>query len=1016
MIPFIKSLNTKLLLIVVCFVALSGILAAMRQQAIETERLQAAYDNRLIRLGQSYQRRVEDELLQRQHLLTAAHAIIVQHLFEDDTTPVPESFTIHPDQDQAFRWVDGVSGVFLTRDAELDNQTLYLIHQTQSLWEHLTPLLKSSFNSFYLTTPAKMTRIWPADLLTSYGPDYDMTQELFYDLARPEKNPQREARWTPIYFSASAHQWMVSLLLPIYDGEQFMGVVGADLDVNFLFDKLATPDAGDDDIKAFIFDGQENLILHGDQRKQLSVSVADDQTLLNERKNIDKDLVSYIHQAVSGKLVANSVVPYKMDGHTYQMSYRPLKDMNWFVSLYYPQEMIGETLQATLKDIYLNIVLLMLFLTFILYYSLKYFVTDRIGRLARATAKVGQHHWQLQVPQQGSDEIGLLGTSINTMLAKINDLVIGLNSNISELEDAKVKADKLTSAIESTSSLIVILNRDWSVEYANPQFWRTSGYASDQPLQGEKALLLDKDVMNHPRLDDVYKALQESAKQSDAEGQYSEWRAEYEAKRQDGSSFWLMQTISAIFSMEGEVHYFVCVGQDISDLKVTQQKIEYLAYYDQLTGLHNRVLFKDQLRMTMNICMREKNHFALMYLDLDHFKRINDTLGHEAGDSLLIEVAYRLKQCLRTQDIIARLGGDEFGVLLHQVSSAQYAYVVATKIIAALNRPILLLGQEVVVGVSIGITLAPDDSQNIDVLMKNADLAMYQAKEKGRNSFQFYTANMNHEVEHRLSLERGLHRALKQNEFELYFQPVIDLKSGKLVAAEALIRWNHPQRGVILPGEFIPIAEDSGLIIPLGNWVIRAACQQGKNIQKALHYPLRIAVNISACQLNHPGFLDDFRHILQDTRLAPEWLELEVTESTLMADEGRVIKCLEVIQAMGVSLAIDDFGTGYSSLSHLKRMPVQYLKVDQSFVAGLPDDDEDRAITSLIVAMANSLDYKVIIEGVETKEQLDFLIGCGCDYAQGFYFSEALPADKFMQLLFHWREADYLVQDGRVNF
>jgi diguanylate cyclase (GGDEF)-like protein len=340
--------------------------------------------------------------------------------------------------------------------------------------------------------------------------------------------------------------------------------------------------------------------------------------------------------------------------------------------------------------------------------------------------------------------------------------------------------------------------------------------------------------------------------------------------------------------------------------------MERLAYYDQLTGLQNRAQFKKQLSAALHACDRDKHHLALLYLDLDHFKRINDTLGHETGDRLLAEIASRLTLCLREDDSVARLGGDEFAVLLQRVDSARVAYVVANKIIAALNTPMQLMGQEVVVGVSIGITMAPDDSRDVDSLMTNADLAMYQAKDKGRNSMQFYTPDMNLEVENRLNLERELRNALKCHEFALYYQPQVDVHSGQIVGAEALIRWHHPKK-------------------------------------------------------------------------------------------GKVVERLERLRAMGVNLAIDDFGTGYSSLSHLKRLPVKRLKVDRSFVEGLPDDEEDRAITSLIVAMANSLGYEVVVEGVETQAQLVFLARCGCDYIQGYYFSRPVPADELLVLLFGWQ-------------
>lgn len=1003
MIPLINSLNIKLLLIVVCVVALGAVTAAVRQERVETRRLQVTYDQRLQRIAASYQRRVAEELQQRQQLLQAAHKILVQRLFENSPASVAPAPHLQRDADNAWRLFDGISAVFVHKDEEITPQVVQYIARTQPVWEQLVPVLGTSFSAIYFISESRMTRIWPQEIVAAHRPDHDVTLELFFTTAAPTDNPAREPRWTPIYYEPYSDNWMISLILPIYDQDQFVGVLGADLDATFLLEKLANLNVDDEVIKGFIFDDNAQLILHTDQESIAHTDGSTGYQLLNSTGDVDNTIAGYIRQVTEGEIKPGVISYLEMEGVQQHISYYPLDNMNWNMGLYYSQKIMDKPLKEALLDIYINILFMGFFLSLFLFFGLKYFVTRRIRMLALATASVSLQSWNSKVPDSGRDEISFLGRCINAMLEKINHLIEGLNTNIAQLEKVNLEARKLITAIEHSTSMVVILNKEWVLEYANAQFWSVSGYSVADNLCGEQALLINPDVSGNPALDTILAVLYTAHHEHPT--QHNDWRAEYLAARRDGSSFWLMQTISGIFSAAGELEYFIAVGHDSTDLKQNQQKMEQLAYFDHLTGLHNRVLFKDQLRTALHVCQREKSHFALMYLDLDHFKRINDTLGHEAGDTLLIEVASRVKQCLREDDIVARLGGDEFAILLYQVGSAQYAYVVANKIIAALNRPLLLSGQEVVVGVSIGITLVPDDSQNLDALMKNADLAMYRAKEKGRNTFQFYTADMNEQVEQRLAMENDLRQALKSQEFELFYQPVIEICSGRIVSAEALLRWRHPRRGLVSPLEFIPVAEESGLIVPIGKWVIRTACQQAKNIQKALHKPLKIAVNVSARQLHDSSFVAAFQAALEDIRIAPEWLSVELTETALMSDSDKAIERLQCIRDMGVSIAIDDFGTGYSSLSYLKRLPVDTVKIDRSFVEGLPEDEEDRAIATLIVAMANSLNYKVVVEGVETAAQLTFLTLCGCDYAQGYYFSRPVPADELMQILFAQAEA-----------
>jgi diguanylate cyclase (GGDEF)-like protein len=989
LIPLTKSLNAKLLLIVVLTVTLSGLLAALRQEWVERQRLEASYDTQLKQTVKGYQRQLAYQLAQRQHLLEAAHGILTQRLGDEDAAPLPES-TLVQGEDLAWRSLDGISAVFVHRDSPPDAITLTHIARTRQVWEEIIPLLSTNFSSVYFVSSSRMSRIWPGGVVINHRADHDITQENLYLFANPQNNPLRQPRWVPFYFSDYADIWKLTLVIPVYRQDEFIGVMGGTISGGELLTQVIVPSAEKRDIHTIVFNDKGQLIARSD-RHQVGRE--------------DPALARYLEQAANGELAAGHISRRQVGGEAQHIGYFTLDNMNWMMALHYPQALIRTKLATTLSDIYINILILITFLSLILYLSIRYFVVQRVRALALATASISQHDWAVRVPQTGQDEISFLGRCINEMLLKINDLIHGLNSNIQQLERANLEARQLLVAIESSTSMVVILNKAWELEYANAQFWCISGYSQADNLVGKHALLLEGNAANTFQLKDIVAQLYKGAA-----GQHpgfannahstNDWRAEYQATRRDGSHFWITQTISAIFSETGELEYFIAVGHDSTDRKANQERMEHLAYYDQLTGLHNRVLFKDQLRKALNSCQRNNTQFSLMYLDLDHFKRINDTLGHEAGDVLLVEVARRLRTCLREEDIVARLGGDEFAVLLQQVTNPQYAYSVANKIIAALNQPLVLHGKEVVIGVSIGITMAPNDSEDIDSLMKNADLAMYRAKEKGRNKFQFYTADMNVQVEYRLALENDLRRALKNQEFELYYQPVVELHTGRIVSAEALLRWNHPQRGIIHPEAFIPVAEESGLIVPMGKWVIYNACQQAKNIHKALRRPITIAVNISARQLLDKNFVDSFRTALQETRIAPEWLAVELTETAVMTNGDRAIERLQQVRDMGISIAIDDFGTGYSSLSHLKRLPVDTLKIDRSFVEGLPADEEDRAIVTLIVSMANSLDYKIVVEGVETAAQLTFLTLCGCEYAQGYYFGEPMSADNFLQRLF----------------
>jgi diguanylate cyclase (GGDEF)-like protein len=424
-----------------------------------------------------------------------------------------------------------------------------------------------------------------------------------------------------------------------------------------------------------------------------------------------------------------------------------------------------------------------------------------------------------------------------------------------------------------------------------------------------------------------------------------------------------------------------------------------LAQHDFLTDLPNRLLLNDRLAQAIALARRDGNQLAVLFLDLDRFKHINDSLGHAIGDQLLQSVAERLAACVRTSDTVSRQGGDEFVILLSKVEHAKDAARSAEKMLAALTTSHRIAQHDLHVTVSIGIGIYPDDGQDAETLVKSADTAMYHAKENGRNNYQFFTQDMNLRAVERQSLEGGLRRAVGRQEFVLHYQPKVNLETGAITGAEALIRWLHPVRGLILPAQFVPIAEDCGLIVPIGQWVVREACRQIRVWLDAGLRPTPVAVNISAVEFRTKDFLESVRATLEDTCLEPRYLELELTESVLMQDAESTTSVLQALKAMGVQLAVDDFGTGYSSLSYLRQFPIDALKVDQSFVHDITSDPEDATIVSAVIGMGKNLKQRVIAEGVETREQLAFLQSQGCDEGQGYYFSQPVVAEEFARLL-----------------
>lgn len=461
-----------------------------------------------------------------------------------------------------------------------------------------------------------------------------------------------------------------------------------------------------------------------------------------------------------------------------------------------------------------------------------------------------------------------------------------------------------------------------------------------------------------------------------------------------------------IFDEHGNFRGYRGVGRDITQRQRAEEQIRHLAHYDALTGLPNRMLLQDRLHRAILDARRRDRMVGVLQVDLDRFKYINDTMGHQVGDILLETVAERVRSCIRQGDTVARQGGDEFSILLEALSQAQDAGFVAEKILVALSEPIRVDGQDFVVTASIGISLYPHDGADVQSLLMNSEAAMYHAKNEGRNTIQFFAAEMNSMARERLALEKDLRLALEKQEFLLHYQPQVDFGSGRIIGVETLIRWRHPQLGMVSPAKFIPLAEDTGLIIPIGDWVLRTACAQTRAWHDAGFRHLQVSVNLSARQFKQQNLSQAVRQVISETGLLPEFLELELTESILVQNPERAIATLHEMKAMGVRFSVDDFGTGYSSLSYLKRFPLDKLKIDQSFVRDISTDPSDAAITQAVIALGRSLGLQVIAEGVETADQLRFLFQNGCHGMQGYYFSKPLPAEQFAELLVEGRCLD----------
>lgn len=559
---------------------------------------------------------------------------------------------------------------------------------------------------------------------------------------------------------------------------------------------------------------------------------------------------------------------------------------------------------------------------------------------------------------------------------------IGTSVDITQRRADEDSLRQAAAVFDSTQEGVLVTDRDQKIVHVNPAFSRITGYSAEEVL-GQSPNLFKSGRHDAAFYHSLWHALE----------QRGAWSGEIWNRRKDGDVFPMWQCIRSIHDENGTLSHYVAVFSDISAIKRSQHELDYLAHHDPLTTLPNRLLFSERIEQALQ---RDKQRGALLLIDLDHFKIINESLGHNTGDQLLKLIGERLGGCFDKQLTLARLGGDEFGLLSNNCANAEQASQLAQRLLDSLTQPFLIAGDTLFIGASIGISLFPEDGNSVEQLLRNADSALFRAKGSGRQTFSFYSQDMTTLARQRVKLEAELRQALEQNQLRVYYQPIHRLDDGRMVGAEALVRWQHPERGLVPPGEFIPMAEDSGLIGAIDAWVLEQACiQMGQWLQRGVKLEF-VAVNVSS-RLFSRGELDlRVARVLAQTGLDPARLELEVTESAVMDDPDRALELLQHLHSLGVRLAIDDFGTGYSSLARLKRLPVDKLKLDQSFVRGLPSDPEDAAIARAVITLGQSLGLRVLAEGIETAEQAAYLRESGCLLGQGYWFGRPQPAEQLL--------------------
>ncbi|PAJ73536.1 diguanylate phosphodiesterase [Pseudoalteromonas sp. NBT06-2] len=976
-----NSLSVKLsvLISVICLIAGMSVAVLM----LKSERKQLIFEEyeALKTTGVNFIRQFDQIIDNKIKIATKANFVVKQQLFEYNfIQPNQKKIEFDHSQDSVVRSIalDGLSAAYIPQSSFNDFYEK-LFYDTEVLWQIISPTLTRNFFNFYFISKDNFIRVSPPNWAVQLEPDHQFSNDLFYSVALEENNPSRSPKWTPVYYDNIWHKWIVSLIVPLYYKNEFLGITGSDLIFRDLIKHFSVSDK---EQQFFIFNKQGQILSHPSINNLIEKKEGGMNQLLETSDLIPQHLKELVQLAIKKDLL-NFPSSFIEDNEVHIVNIHKIASFDWYIGVYKKRSSILSALDELEIKFFGLFIIYTVLVVILLHQSLNELLLKRVITLVHSVNAFGKSKGKSKVdfPEANKDEIGALNGAFKNMSEEITKHLDNLDQRIIEKEEAELAAKRLIKAVEFSGSAVVIADSDLNIVYVNPKMPEMTGY-EEKELIGSSILKIIAQEMQI-LVDDI---------ELDLKSRHY-WRGDTLFRNIYNKAIWVSLSISPIRNEDSSITSYVACAQDISFVKESQRKMEQLAYYDTLTGLSNRAFFRMQLRKSMALAARGHYSFALFYFDLDEFKRINDTLGHDAGDQLLLEVANRLKYRLRTEDTIARLGGDEFAVLLSGINDREKAREVANTIQETLSKPIKLVNDEVIVSASIGITLAPQDSSEEDQLLKHADLAMYEAKAKGRNTYHFYNSDLNAAAKERMLIENELRVALKEKQFELYYQPQLDSRTRTIVGYEALIRWFHPVKGMISPDKFIPIAESTGIIVELGEWVLWEACRFAKRLVEQ-NIGNNVSINLSARQFKDSNLVDILSQILKETDASANNVHLELTESMLMGDIEAAIVQLHELKALGLSLSIDDFGTGFSSLSYLKRFPVDILKIDRSFVKDIPKDASDMAISAAIIAMATKLKLNLVAEGVETVEQIEFLEQNGCYIVQGYYFSPPLPERK----------------------
>ncbi|AWB67639.1 diguanylate phosphodiesterase [Saccharobesus litoralis] len=987
---YFNSLSSKLTSLIIACCLLSGLVGAIIFSNVERDFSHERMEDKLNKVALTASSYLKQNFEAMEKLAIVANSQLTQNIQLDYTTPFLPAVNITEHSDGSFRSDDGGSAAFLANHNALTTSNEHLFASSLVGFKEIADVMRTKFLNFYFISNQDFIRITPGQWALEIESDHKFANDLFYSVATPKNNPDKKPIWTPIYYDDIWQSWMTSLILPVYVDKQFVGVTGSDVVISSLPSVLGQWFDEQGSQFAFIFDGNGNIISHPDYDAALAQLAAKMNNPLESKSLISEELSNAISSQINRGTQASLAYYQSGKEQGFWIAIKPIADRDWYVAVAESTKVTDKYVKEFQAVIILGVIVFGIALSFVLYMALRHTFLIRLQKLAKNVSRHKSGEFDIGNEKQRKDEVATVARALRNMTAENQKLILGLEEEITQKSEAQYNARLLTSAVEHSETAIAIIDETFSIVYTNPKFNRLV-YCDGSPIGQQIQQIFDEQMVWV--LDTAYEQL--IAGES--------WKGDLLLKSKDENATWVSQTFSPMDDdIQGKT-YYVSASHDISFIKRSQQQMEKLAYHDPLTGLYNRAYFKNQLSKALEMTRRGHYAFALFYFDLDQFKRINDTLGHDAGDELLISISNRLTNRLRNEDTIARLGGDEFAVIVSGVGTPEKAAAVANNLQNEIKQPVKLPGAEVIVSASIGITLVPQDTDDMESLLRNADLAMYKAKDLGRSTFHFFDPVLGSAAQKSIVIESQLREAIKHKQFELHFQPQIDLASKTIFGFEALVRWNKPEEGQIPPNVFIPIAEQSGLIVEIGEWVLDEACRFISRINRKFDSQYMIAVNLSARQFKDSNITHAIKKAMVNARIKPECLDIEVTETMLMGNIEEAIAHMQDIKALGVQLSIDDFGTGYSSLSYLKRFPVNTLKVDRAFVKDIPHDTDDMAISAAIIAMAHKLKMHVIAEGVETQEQVDFLRDNHCEIGQGYLFSRPLAEKELISFIENYK-------------